>query len=215
MKYLIIKKVDEKMNEVLIQENEKIGNLIYETEDESIATVDQTGKIVAKGKGQTKVKITDEENGNSTYIIINVTEDGQKRGQITAGKDYVVALKENGTVWTWGTNEKGQNNEPIQVKTENGEDLKNIKQIEAGEKIAIALDEEGNVYTWGVNTGENNNVNEGNVSRIPQKIEVITNIEKINSYKDKFYAIDTPTVKNRKELYPLFVYIKIDFVASP
>ncbi len=30
MKYLIIKKVDEKMNELLIQENEKIGNLIYE-----------------------------------------------------------------------------------------------------------------------------------------------------------------------------------------
>ena len=158
-----------KLNEIQT-ENLKLGNLIYETEDESIATVDQTGKIVAKGKGQTKVKITDEENGNSTYIIINVTEDGQKRGQITAGKDYVVALKENGTVWTWGTNEKGQNNEPG-----------NIKQIEAGEKAVIALDEEGKVYTW----GDINQI-EGTLGR-PTGLE---NIEKINSYKDKFYAID-------------------------
>ena len=185
-----------KLNEIQT-EDLKLGNLIYETEDGSIATVSETGKIVGVGKGQTKIKITDQENGNSTYIIINVTEEGQKRAQLTAGKDYVVALKENGTVWTWGTNEEGQlglgtNNNPDDVGAPFGgipetrdttvpvcvSTLTDIKQIEAGEKTAIALDEEGNVYAWGAG-----------VTGI-QKVEELQNIEKINSHKDKFYAID-------------------------
>ena len=189
----------EKLNEIQT-EDLKIWNIKYETENANIATVDEQGKIVAKGKGETKIKITDEDNGYSTYITVKVTEEGQREAGVKAGKDFVVALKENGTVWTWGTNEEGQ----LGIGTNNNSDdvgapfegipetcdttvpvcvstLTDIKQIEAGDKIAIALDEEGNIYTWGAKTGEGNT---------PEKIETITNIEKINSYKDKFYAID-------------------------
>ncbi len=189
-----------KLNEIQT-EDLIIGNLRYETENANIAIVDEQGKIVATGTGETKIKITDIDNGYSTYITIKVTKEGQREAQVKAGKDFVVALKENGTVWTWGTNEEGQlgqggnvranSNEPIQIKTSENTNLENIKQIEAGESKAIALDEEGNVYTWGAKTNSQLGTGDaGEPCGRPQKIETISNIEKINSYKENFYAID-------------------------
>ena len=46
----------------------EVGELVYETLDENIATVDNNGKITGVSEGKTKIKITDITNENITYM---------------------------------------------------------------------------------------------------------------------------------------------------
>ena len=65
-----------------------------------------------------------------------------------------MALKRDGTVWTWGTNIYGQlgngkiegSISPKQVKK-----LQGVKQIVASAFHTVALQEDGNVWAWGRN----------------------------------------------------------------
>jgi alpha-tubulin suppressor-like RCC1 family protein len=74
---------------------------------------------------------------------------------ISAGTLHSVALKGDGTVWSWGYNGEGElgNNTttdsttPVQV---NG--LSNITSIAAGGFHTIALKNDGTVWTWGSNS---------------------------------------------------------------
>lgn len=67
------------------------------------------------------------------------------------GSDYSVALKQDGTVWTWGNNYDGQlgdgttNNRlnPYEVS------LTAIVDISAGDRSILALKNDGTVYQWG------------------------------------------------------------------
>ena len=136
-----------------------VGDITYESNDTSIATVDSNGNITALKKGKTKIKITDTTNNYSTYIIVNVTKDGQVVPMIREGNEFTIALKSNGTVWGYGLNTNGQlgnnslenSNEPVQVIDNNGNKLQNITQIGTGTSNAIALNNSGDVYTWGLN----------------------------------------------------------------
>jgi len=74
-------------------------------------------------------------------------------GTIDAGTDHSIAIKDDGTVWTWGDNSHGQrgdgttggNNQiPIQVSQ-----LSAIVSVAAGQDFSVALDESGDVWTWG------------------------------------------------------------------
>lgn len=74
---------------------------------------------------------------------------------IAVGEQYSVALKTDGTVWTWGHNDYGQlgdgtntdRNIPVQV---NG--LSGVIAVAAGERHTVALKSDGMVWTWGYNT---------------------------------------------------------------
>jgi alpha-tubulin suppressor-like RCC1 family protein/predicted peptidase len=78
---------------------------------------------------------------------------------IDAGDSYAIALKKDGTVWSWGVNMDGQlgngsykrSNIPMQVKdTEDPSGyLSDIIQIEAGVRSAIALKADGTIRCWG------------------------------------------------------------------
>lgn len=92
---------------------------------------------------------------------------------VTAGNGHSVALREDGTVWTWGANEFGQLGDgsldtspvAVQVKSrevqdiegmnyviyESGEHLEGIIQVAAGEFHSVALKKDGTVWTWGCN----------------------------------------------------------------
>ncbi|MFA5459314.1 MAG: prepilin-type N-terminal cleavage/methylation domain-containing protein [Bacilli bacterium] len=79
--------------------------------------------------------------------------------QIAAGSAHSVALKRDGTVWTWGNNSYGQlgdgtttnKSTPVQVRGVNGEGyLTNITQISA-RTHTIALTYNGTVISWGNN----------------------------------------------------------------
>ena len=71
---------------------------------------------------------------------------------IASGANHGMALKSDGTVWTWGDNTYGQlgngtttaSPAPVQVSG-----LTNIVAINAGGFFSLALDSTGHVYAWG------------------------------------------------------------------
>ncbi|CAI6084097.1 stalk domain-containing protein [Cohnella sp. JJ-181] len=71
---------------------------------------------------------------------------------ISAGSDLMVALKNDGTVWTIGNDVQGANRTPqdaripVQVKG-----LQHIAAVSAGGYHMMALDRDGQVWTWGYN----------------------------------------------------------------
>lgn len=70
----------------------------------------------------------------------------------SAGLNFSLALKNDGTVWAWGRNDQGQlgigdwndSDLPKQVM-----DLNNIVMISAGQNFSLALRNDGTVWTWG------------------------------------------------------------------
>ena len=80
---------------------------------------------------------------------------------IAAGDGHTVAVKNDGTVWTWGLNVYGQlgdgtaadKNTPVQVKGPEGIGyLDGVIAIAAGDGHTVALKNDGTVWTWGANT---------------------------------------------------------------
>ncbi|MCL2088900.1 MAG: Ig-like domain-containing protein [Oscillospiraceae bacterium] len=75
---------------------------------------------------------------------------------IAAGNNHTVALKGDGTVWTWGANNRGQlgignnnnTNHPVQVAALSGV---NVIAVAAGGEHSVALDDNGDIWTWGYN----------------------------------------------------------------
>ena len=74
---------------------------------------------------------------------------------LQSGASHSVALKEDGTVWTWGSNSLGQlgdgtfedRSDPVQVN-----DLSNIVSIAVGSNHSLALKSDGTVWAWGNNS---------------------------------------------------------------
>ena len=73
---------------------------------------------------------------------------------VAAGQFFTLALKEDGTVWSWGDNAYGQLGDgtmtdsptPVQVVG-----LTNVKAIACGSEHALALKTDGTVWAWGTN----------------------------------------------------------------
>ena len=75
---------------------------------------------------------------------------------VAAGSYHTLALKNDGTVWAYGDNDKGQlgdtanpflNTIPVQVY-----DLTNMTAIDGGYDHSIALRNDGTVWAWGLNS---------------------------------------------------------------
>ena len=173
-----------KLNEIQT-EDLIVGNITYElTDDKGIISVDTNGNIRPSKLGTTKVKIVDQTNKTETYIIVEVTS-GNTSSQIKAGDTFTLALKENGSVWTFGDNGAITTNEPTHLMV-GVEQFKNIIDIGAGNKISIALNQNGEVYTWGnCYNGESiNKINE------PYKEETLSDIIAVDAKEDNFYGVD-------------------------
>ena len=73
---------------------------------------------------------------------------------VAAGVQHSLALKDDGSVWSWGTNTKGQLGDgtvllrgvPVQVSS-----LANVVAIAAGDAHSLALESDGTVWAWGTN----------------------------------------------------------------
>ncbi len=78
---------------------------------------------------------------------------------IAGGAAHTVALKSDGTVWTWGSNSSGQLGSgnltsrklADQVKTSSSAFLTGVAAIAAGDNFSVAVKTDGTVWAWGDN----------------------------------------------------------------
>ena len=82
---------------------------------------------------------------NNKLKNIPSTSETGKLVQVSAGLDHVVAVNEDGQIFTWGNDRMGLATIPMELRSGGN----NIKQILAGYQISLALTEEGRMYNWG------------------------------------------------------------------
>jgi alpha-tubulin suppressor-like RCC1 family protein len=101
---------------------------------------------------------------------------------ISAGIEFCIALKSNGTLWSWGDNTYGQlgdnsivdKNAPVQIGTDT-----NWTQIAAGTDHVIALKSNGTLWAWGRNNVGQFGAASPTSSLVPIQIGTDTNWSKI------------------------------------
>ncbi|MDI6897487.1 RCC1 domain-containing protein [Methanocella conradii] len=97
--------------------------------------------------------------GSSDDILLKPVMVGRLTGvkDVAVGNNFSMALKSDGTVWTWGDNRYGQlgigtaddgrHPEPVQVPG-----LTNVIAISADFQLAMALKDDGTIWAWGSNS---------------------------------------------------------------
>lgn len=149
---------------------EDASGLIYGSSDPRLVTVSETGVITANESGiygRAIVWAYDPADGSMGMLTVTVLQD--EAGVIaapmaTSGLNFSVALKADGTVWTWGDNTYCQlgrgytGNDvnglyalPGQVLTAANTPLTGIVAISAGAYHTLAVDRDGVVWSWGHN----------------------------------------------------------------
>ena len=142
--------------------------------------------ITAKAFGRTQVVGT--VNGEMSIIELEVRTSSSDVAapMVAAGGRHTVALKKDGTVWTWGYNAHGELGDgtavtkyyPVQVQT--GEQksgtgyLENIIEIAAGAYHNLALAKDGTVWAWGYNGYGQLGNNTATNSSLPVKVTGLT-----------------------------------------
>lgn len=115
------------------------------------------GTLWAWGYNYEHGPIGDGTTTNNRYVPVQVSILSDVAG-IATGAFHSIAVKSDGTVWTWGDNEYGQlgiNNTtdkytPVQVSG-----LSNVVSVGAGNWHSIAVKSDGTVFAWGANNGGN------------------------------------------------------------
>ncbi len=95
-------------------------------------------------------------NGNTDDITVNQVTGLSQVIRVESGGGHLVALKQNGTVWTLGINDLGQlgdgtkttRTEPVQVAS-----LTNVVDIAASGTSSFAVLADGTAWSWGFNYG--------------------------------------------------------------
>lgn len=98
---------------------------------------------------------------------------------ISAGENFSLFLKKDGTVWACGSNEYGQlgsgtfygSIEPVQVLN-----LSDIIAISTKAKHCLALGKNGKVWAWGLNSGGQLGIGNFENSNIPVKVPDLENV---------------------------------------
>ena len=155
-----------------------VVNVVKETANPQIATGNGfTAILKSNGKVYT---IGNNEQGQLGYEkVINVndpqivhtdidTELTNVR-KIAVGSNHVLALTNDGKVYSWGDIEDSKYATPV-LGTDGASYLSNIVDIEAGGYGSVALDANGNVYVWG--NGANGEIGNNNTESksIPTKV---------------------------------------------
>ena len=113
--------------------------------------------------------------------------------QVDSGTSHTLALKGDGTVWSWGNNQYGQlgngtttsNSTPAQITALAG----SFVAIAAGGSHSIALKNDGTVWVWGYNAdGELGNSTTTN-STSPIAVANLTNVIAIGATAKNSYAL--------------------------
>jgi alpha-tubulin suppressor-like RCC1 family protein len=112
---------------------------------------------------------------------------------MSAGGEYTLAIKTNGTLWGWGYNTGQLGNgtsveqhTPIQIGTDT-----NWQSVEAGYFHVAAIKTNGTLWTWGANT--NGQLGDGTLVRkyVPTQIGTATNWLSVSAGYSFTYATQT------------------------
>ena len=180
---------------ILYSENKSESEFAYETLNPEIATVDKNGNITGHKVGTTWVKVTEKGTNKELVVIVKVIKaDNNNVPKVQGGKEFTVALKADGSIWTFGNNSEGQLGNEL-AKSSNIPNNINIlstyKDISVGNKFAMALRNDGTVWSWGDNTyGQLGQGNKLNVKK-PSQIERLENIIQIATGDNHVVALDS------------------------
>jgi RHS repeat-associated protein len=128
----------------------------------------------------------------NSSVPIEITALNHDVKLVAAGESHSIAIKNNGTVWSWGYNVYGQLGDgtnisqslPVPVTN-----LNDVIDIKAGDSHNLALRSDGTVWSWGSNYhGQLGNGSTTN-SSIPQQITRLNNIVAISCGINHSYAI--------------------------
>lgn len=119
---------------------------------------------------------------------------------ITAGDFHSLAIKNDGTLWAWGSNSYGElgvtggnRNAPVQVTAMSG-----VIGISAGQSHSLILKNDGTVWTWGFNYfGQLGNGTSGSfgANSTPGLVSGLTNIVRVAAgFNNSFAMKDDGTV---------------------
>jgi alpha-tubulin suppressor-like RCC1 family protein len=100
---------------------------------------------------------------------------------VSAGVYFSLALKEDGTVWSWGNGPLGlagttSSNVPVQITS-----LSGITAISAGGFFALALKSDGTVWAWGTNSSGQLGDGSNTDSNIPVQVSSLTGVVSISA----------------------------------
>lgn len=109
--------------------------------------------------------------------------------EIACGGNHTLAIKADGSLWSWGHNNGGQlgqivgNNQNLPVRIGARNDW---RWITAGELHSIAVDNQGNIYSWGGNDvgqlGDGSNTNRNTLAMLSQESEYWRTIVAANKH---------------------------------
>ncbi|GGG17668.1 fibronectin type III domain-containing protein [Paenibacillus aceti] len=159
---------------------ENIKSLAVGNQNRHVAAIKEDGTVLTytyynyggeAGDGTTEMKYTPVLAVGLTDVI-----------SVAAGYDYTVALKNDGTVWAWGSNSQGQLGDgttinrsiPVQV-----EGISNVVAVAAGDNHTVALKNDGTVWSWGF--GDSGRLGDG--SAVLHNIPVPTQVPGLNNIK--------------------------------
>ncbi|MBA9084618.1 alpha-tubulin suppressor-like RCC1 family protein [Fontibacillus solani] len=103
---------------------------------------------------------------------------------ISAGSTHALALKSDGTVWSWGSNFNGElgigttTNAYVPTKISS---LSGVKAISAGMFFSYALKTDGTVWAWGTNNQGQLGNGSTNNQTVPVKISSLSSVDSIAS----------------------------------
>jgi alpha-tubulin suppressor-like RCC1 family protein/chitodextrinase len=125
-------------------------------------------------KTATAVTITVNNGGSSSIIT----------GALAAGSKHSVALKDNGTVWSFGNNQYGQlgdgtTNSSLTPKQASG--LTGVVEVAAGDLHTLALKSDGTIWSWGYNSTGQLGDSTSTMRLAPVQVSSLTGIQSIEA----------------------------------
>ncbi|MFC6229831.1 S-layer homology domain-containing protein [Paenibacillus allorhizosphaerae] len=169
----------------------KAVSVVAATGGDHVLVVLEDGSVLAWGENRTG-QIGNSTAGNTYSVAMPVYEQngGLKRlsnvAEVVAGAQFSLALKKDGTVWSWGMDASSELGRPtdgyVSAVAGQVQGLRDIVQISAGDTHSLALDKDGNVWAWGDNlTGGLGTGSMGAPQSVPVRVMSLTDVVQVSA----------------------------------